>query len=288
MGELRNKMLEDLRLRGYAEGTIRNYLGCISHFVKHYMRPPTQLGLAHIRNYLLYLMNEQKVGPAGVKMNAVALKFFYAVTLERPEEVESIPYPKIPIKLPVVLSGSEVSRLLDALQSLIPKMVVMVAYGTGMRVSEACHLWVKDIDSKRGMILIRQGKGQKDRMVMLPETLLLCLREYWRKTKPGEGETWLFPGKKLGKPISPDAIRKAMKKATEEANITARATPHTLRHTFATHLMETGTDIRTIQELLGHKSIRTTQRYTHVSQAHICQTKSPLDRLGKEDGAILG
>jgi site-specific recombinase XerD len=281
-------MLDDLKLRGYAEGTITNYLDCTFRFVKYYMRPPTQLGLAHIRKYLLHLIDEKKIGPAGVKMSVAALKFFYAITLERPEEVDSIPYPKVPIKLPEVLSGSEVSRLLDALHSLKPQLVVMVAYGTGMRVSEACNLSVEDIDSSRGMIHIRQGKGKKDREVMLPETLLLCLREYCRKIKPGKGKTWLFPGRKPGRPISANGVRGAMKKATQEAKIVKRATPHTLRHTFATHLMETGTDIRVIQELLGHNSIRTTQRYTHVSRAHICRTKSPLDRLGKEDGAILG
>jgi len=288
MGELRDKMIDDLRLRGYAKSTKESYVDCTFKFVKYYMRPPAELGLAHIRKYLLHLMDEKKVGPATVKMNVASLKFFYSITLDRPEEVHSIPYPKVPIKLPVILSGSEVSRLLDALHAVKPQLIVMATYGTGMRISEACNLWVEDIQSDRGVIRIRQGKGNKDRQVMLPETLLLCLREYWRQTKPGKGETWLFPGRTPGKPISPDSVRIAMKKAAREAKITKRATPHIMRHSFATHLMETGTDIRTIQELLGHNSIRTTQRYTHVSRAHICRTKSPLDRLGKEDGAVLG
>jgi integrase/recombinase XerD len=201
------------------------------------------------------------------------------VTLDRGQVAEKLPWPKVPHRKPDILALSEVERLLVAAEtaSLVPAVVAMTAYGAGLRVGEACRLRPEDIDSTRMLIHVRLGKGNKDRFVMLSERLLRILRGYWVKTQPQGG--WLFPGRKRGEPISSAAINKALEAATKKAGIRKRVTAHLLRHSFATHLHEAGTDIRTIQMLLGHASIRTTARYTHVSQRHIASVRSPIDRL---------
>jgi integrase/recombinase XerD len=207
------------------------------------------------------------------------------VTLDRSRVAERIPWPKVPHKQPDILSGSEVAKLLKAVSSLVPAMALTTAYGAGLRISEACRLRVEDIDGKRKLIHVRLGKGGKDRYVMLGDRLLEGLREYWVKVKP---RGWLFPGAKTGRPLSPDAVRKALERARKVAKLKKRVTTHALRHAFATHLLESGTDIRIIQVLLGHASIRTTARYTQVSNKLIASTKSPLDLLGTKKGAALG
>lgn len=284
MGKLKQKMKEDLQLRCYRPVTISKYLREAERFAEYYGKSPAKMGEEQIRDYLVHLAI--KVGPNAVKLSVAALKFLYTHTLDMPEEVVRIPWPRTPKPLPDILSGTEVLRLLESVRSMKHRMVMMAAYGTGMRVIEACSLKPKDIDSSRMLIHLRDGKRRRDRYLMLPERLLLCLREYWKSERP-TGE-WLFPGQKPTCHIGADAIRHAVRKAAADAGISKHVTPHILRHSFATHLLETGSDIRTIQVLLGHGSIRTTERYVKVSKAHVARVKSPLDLLGTKEGAALG
>ncbi len=285
MGQLRDRMEADLRLRCYSKGTQAEYLRCAKHFARYHWRSPAAMGEAEVRAFLLHLLKSGK-GPSVVKMHVAAVKFLYEVTLQRPEEVVRIPWPKVARPLPDVLSGSEVERLLSAVESRKYRMVLMAAYGAGLRVSEACGLSVEDIDSPRGLLHIRDGKRGRDRYVMLPTRLLLALREYWRLEKLAGPR--LFPGSVPGQCVSQGAVRAALRKAVTACRLTKRVTTHTLRHSFATHLLEGGTDIRTIQVLLGHASIRTAAIYTHISVSHIGRTRSPLDLLGTPEGAVLG
>lgn len=284
MGQLKESMRTDLALRCYRPGTCEAYLRCAEHFAAYYMRSPAEMGEREIRAYLLN--TKEKRGIGALKMSVAALKFLYSVTLNRPEEVVRIPWPKAPTPLPDILSGTEVSRLLESLRSIKHRTIVLTAYGAGARLKETCSLNKGDIDSKRMLIHIRNGKRGRDRYVMLSKRLLLCLREYWKVARPA-GEL-LFPGSGASGHIGPDAVREALRGAAYIAGITKRVTPHVLRHSFATHLLESGSDIRTIQVLLGHKSISTTERYVKVSRAHVARTKSPLDLLGTEEGAVLG
>jgi len=286
MGEVCRRMTEDLKLRGYRPGTVSEYLRCARAFVAHYMRPPSELGEREIRGFLLYLLVVRKVSPATEKVYLAAIRFLYTHTLGRPEEVVRIPWPRVRRSLPVVLSGTEVTRVLAAVESVKHRAIVTAAYGAGLRIGEACALCVEDIDSRRMVIHVRDGKRGRDRYVMLPQRLLDLLRTYWRAARPPA--PYLFPGQKPGTTISAEAVREALHRATRVAGLRKRVTPHTLRHGFATHLLESGTDLRTIQELLGHGSIRTTARYTHISTRHIARTRSPLDLLGTPEGAVLG
>lgn len=242
------------------------------------------MGEHEVRTYLLNRM--ERVKPATVAIDLAAIKFLYDVTLDKPQVVARIPWPKIPKPLPDVLSGSEVVELLEAVGSIKHRTILTTAYGAGLRISEACSLQVRDIDSKRMLIKIRSGKGAKDRYVPLAKTLIGALRAYFKQTKPPQ--PWLFPGGTKDRPISPDAVRDALRKAVTKIGLTKRVTPHMLRHAFATHMLETGADIRLVQVILGHSSIRTTQRYVKVSSAHISRTESPLDRLGTDKGKVLG
>lgn len=282
MGKLKDRMAADMELRAYRPGTRDNYLRCAKKFAAHFMTSPAEMGEEQIREYLLHLLREEKVGPSAVKMSVAALKFLYTHTLERPEEVMRIPWPKAPKPLPDILSGTEVSRLLESLRSLKHRMIAMTAYGAGLRVSEVCKLEVGDIDSDRMLIHVRDGKRGRDRYVMLAERLLLCLRTYWKETSPPG--PYLFPGGRPDGHIGDAAVQIAVRKAAKDAGISKRVTPHVLRISFATHLLETGSDIRTIQMLLGHGSIRTTEHYVRVSKAHVGRVKSPLDLLGTEEG----
>jgi site-specific recombinase XerD len=248
------------------------------------MKSPRELGELAIKQFLGHLALVG-TGPEMLKMHVAGLKFLYGVTLDRPNVAKRIPWPKVPQKKPDILSGSEVAKLLKAVRSLVPKMALTTAYGAGLRVSEACRLKVEDIDGKRKLIHVRCGKGGKDRYVMLADRLLEGLREYWVRVRP---EGWLFPGATEGRPLSPDAVRKALERATKATKLKKRVTAHALRHAFATHLLESGTDIRIIQVLLGHASIRTTARYTQVSNKLIASTKSPLDLLGTKKAVALG
>lgn len=284
MGELYDRMALDLKLKNLARGTQSEYLRCCCSFVRYHMKSPRELGETAIKQYLGHL---QLTGasPEKLKMHIAGLKFLYGVTLDRPKVAERLPWPKVPHKKPDILSGTEVAKLLKAVPSLVPAMALTTAYGAGLRVSEACRLKVGDIDGKRRLIHVRLGKGGKDRYVMLADRLLEGLRVYWAKVRP---ESWLFPGAKRGQPLSPDAVRKALDRATKAAKLKKRVTTHALRHAFATHLLETGTDIRIIQVLLGHASIRSTARYTQVSNKLVASTTSPLDLLGTKKAVALG
>jgi integrase/recombinase XerD len=285
MGALCQRMEEDLKLKNYATKTRTEYVRCARHFAAFHMRSPSQMGEREIRDFLLALAFAQK-SPETLKMHVASLKFLYATTLRRPEEVAALFWPKVPHRLPDILSGTEVEALLGAVEPLAYRAVVMTAYGTGLRIKEACHLRTDDIDSKRMLIHVRDAKRARDRYVMLPVRLLAFLRQYWRQVKPGG--PYLFPGGKPGRPVTATPVRMALKKAIGKVGIKKRVTLHTLRHSLATHLLEAGNDIRVIQALLGHGSIRSTQRYTQVSNKHVARVQSPLDILGKDKGRVLG
>lgn len=281
MGKLRDQMVSDLLLRNYSPKTLQAYTWCMFHFVKHFRRSPDLMGEPEIRKFLLYLVEERKASPSLRKMFVAGIKFFYRVTLNRPEEVERIPYPKIPKTLPDVLTQEEVAAIIDAVESVKYRAIIGTTYAAGLRITEACRLRARgDIDSKRMLIHIRAGKGGKDRYVMFGERLLVLLREYWIQTRP-KG-LYLFPGQDPDHPISPASVYQVFKKALKKTGITKHVTLHTLRHSCATHLTEAHTDIRVIQALLGHGSIRTTSRYTHVSAELIARTKSPFESLSFE------
>lgn len=285
MGALCQRMTEDLELKNYAPATCKEYLACARRFVAFHMRPPATMGEREIRDFLLDLALSRQAKPATLKMHVAALKFLYATTLRRPEEVVRLSWPKVPRRLPDILSLEEVATVLAAVETVLHRAVVMTAYGAGLRIHEACSLHVGDIDSKRGVIHVRQGKGARDRYVMLPDRLLVSLREYFREVRPSGPR--LFPGRKPGRAITPKTVSRALRKALAKAGIKKRVTMHALRHSSATHLLEAGTDIRVIQVLLGHASIRTTTRYTHVSARHVASVKSPLDRLPHKTPAAV-
>jgi len=269
-------MQEDLKLKNYSAKTATAYLDGVRHFAHFHWRSPADMGEREIRDFLLDLSLRQQSASV-LKMHVAALKFLYNTTLRRPEEVAWLPWPKVPRRLPVILSTEEVNALLSAVEPLLHKAVIMTAYGIGLRICEACALQVKDIDGKRGLIHVRDGKRARDRYVMLPVRLRDFLREYFRQVRPAG--PYLFAGQKPSRPIQPHTIRAALNKGLRKAGIKKRVTFHMLRHAFATHLLEAGTDIRVIQTLLGHGSIRTTARYTHVSSRHVASVQSPLDAL---------
>jgi integrase/recombinase XerD len=278
MGKLRDQMIEDLQLRNFSPETCAKYVRCARDFVAYHRRPPEQMGEHEIRLYLLHLVNDRRVGPGGRKMYVAAIKFLYATTLRRPEVVAHVPWPKVPHALPNILSGTEVDRLLEAIASIKHRAIVITAYGTGLRIHEVCGLAIGDIDSARTLIHVRAAKGGRDRFVPLPERVLFLLRRYWVAERPTG--PLLFPGQDPTQPITETTVRRHLHEAAAKAKLTKRVTPHVLRHTFATHLLELGTDLRVIQMLLGHRSIRTTARYTHVTDKHLGRTQSPVDALG--------
>jgi integrase/recombinase XerD len=280
MGRTRLQMTQDLKLKGYAENTISEYTRCAWHYVAYHRKPAEEMGVPEIRQFLLHRQIEEKVGNSTLKVTVAALRFLYSVTLKRPEVAVEIAYPKVQSALPDILSGTEVTQLLEAMEKPMYRAIVMTAYGAGLRVSEVCQLRVEDIDSQRMLIHVRQGKGGVDRFVPLPERVLFTLRQYWKAERPKGPQ--LFPGKEDGRGISPDAVRSHLHKAAEKLGLQKRVTPHVLRHSFATHLLELGTDIRVIQMLLGHSSIRTTLRYTRVTRQHVARVQSPVDVLGTD------
>jgi site-specific recombinase XerD len=278
-------MATDLKLAGYSPATIKNYLLYASIFVKHYMRSPMDMGEEEIRQFLLHVVEVRKLSRATYRQYRAALKFLYSNTLGRPWEVARIPVPRRTQFLPVVLSGTEVISLLQAVEGDMYRGLFMSIYSSGLRVMEACRLQVQDIDSKRMLIHIHSGKGRKDRYTILSRVLLSFLRTYWKESRP---PTWLFPSKSRTGHITPESVRIVFKSALKRTAIGKAATPHSLRHSFATHLLEAGTDIAVIQALLGHKSIVATKRYTHVSAELIAETQSPLDLLGTPKRTIVG
>ena len=278
MSELQDRMKADLRLRNLRPSTQRSYLGCVRKYAMYHMRSPDKMDTKEVRDFLVHLRDERELKPITIKGYVAALKFFYTATLDRPEVVRPWLSPKVPKTLPVVLSGSEIESVFNAIESITYRAVLMTTYGAGLRISEACRLKDKDIDSKRMLIHVRDGKGGKQRYAMLCDRLLDVLREYYKQVRPA-GD-YLFPGQKPGTHLSKDSVRKVLHKVIEDCGINKRVTPHVLRHSLATHLLDTGTDIRTIQVLLGHSSIQTTQIYTQVSPRHIRRVRNPLDMLG--------
>jgi integrase/recombinase XerD len=273
---LRQRMLEDLQIRHYSPTTIRIYLHAIAKFAQHFGRPPDQLGAEHIRRYQLFLIKEKKVSRPSCIQAVCALRFFYTHTLSRKIAIERIPFPRRERKLPLILSREEVKALLEAPHSLRHRTLLAILYDCGLRVAEVAHLKVGDIDSGRGVLWVRHGKGRKDRQTLLPAKLLELLRCYWRTQRPTE---WLFPGADSTRPISPKAIFLACRNAAHAAGILKPVHPHSFRHAFATHLLEAGVNLRTIQILLGHANLETTARYLQVADVTVRSTPSPLDSL---------
>ncbi len=280
MTPLRQRMLEDMGIRNLAENTQSAYLQQIAAYSRYFNRSPDQLGPEAIRTYQLYLMEVRALTPSSICVATGALRFLYKVTLKRSWAVEEIPMPKRPRKLPEILSPEEVMHFLNAITNHKHRAILMTAYAAGLRVSEATHLKVTDIDSQRMMLRVEQGKGMKDRYVMLSPRLLDVLRSYWKSARPTQ---WMFPGEVPGQPITREAVGLACQKARRDAGITKPITPHSLRHAFATHLLESGADLRTIQLLLGHRSLATTARYLKVATSTVCATASPFDLLPKFD-----
>jgi integrase/recombinase XerD len=281
MGKLQEQMKTDLVLKGYSPHTARAYLRCIRNFAKHFMRPPSEMGETEVRQFMLHLAQDRQVSAFVQSMHVNALKFLYRITLRRPEIVKHLPHPKRPITLPKVLTIQEVLALFTAIKSPKYKAILAIAYGAGLRVSEVCALKPTDIDSQRMLIHVRRGKGNRDRYVLLGETMLTLLREYYQ-TAHRKGD-YLFPGQKFPNPLTTSSIRQVLKKVAAQAGLSKKITPHTLRHSFATHLLETGYDLRVVQTLLGHTSIQTTQRYTHVTDRLLSLTRSPLDLIQKPE-----
>ena len=282
MTRLRKMMLDELERRNYSQTTRRAYLLGVEQFAKHFQRPPDQLGLDHIRDYQVYLFRVRKLQPATVAVRLAALRFLYVAVLKRPWTVDDTPYPKRPDKLPTVLSQEEVARMIDAALTPLHRAVLMTLYGTGLRRAEVTGLKISDIDTERMVIHVLGGKGRKDRDVMLSSKLLDALREYWRSLKH-KPRTWLFPGGRwhgrTEQPMSDKVVWWACEQAAKRAGIEKPVHPHTLRHCFATHLLEAGVDLRTIQLLMGHGDLKATTVYLHLSHRHLQATTSPLDAL---------
>lgn len=277
MGQLRDRMMHDLELAGYVPKTRLIYLNAVRDFAAFFKRSPAELGADDVRAWVGRLMQEGGIGPQRIRQHMAALKFLYTKTLWKPEAVSFLSWPSDPQKLPTVLAADEVERLLAALERPKYRVFFTTVYATGLRVREACQLETRDIDAALGVIHVRHGKGQKERFVMLSPRLLAILRAYWSLERPPA--PWLFASSTSGRCLNADMARKALKLAAAKAGVDKRVTPHVLRHSFATHLLEGGTDLRVIQVLLGHGSIKTTTRYARVSTELIGKTESPLERL---------
>lgn len=274
MGKHSNAMQEAMALRGLAPRTQEVYLGWMRRLVKQSGRTADEMSEAEVRSFLLKL-TELKRSPSTINQAISAFAFFYREVLPREWPLQ-VRHQREPLRLPVTLSGEEVSRLLDAAATLRERAMMEIAYAGGLRLGEMLRLKVTDIDSGRMLIRVERGKGDKDRYVMLAASLLETLRAYWRHDKP---RTWLFPGQGGERPLHPTLVQRAFKAAKQAARIEKPVSFHSLRHSFATHLMESGVNVRTIQALLGHRSLGTTERYTHVAGTYLRETRSPLDRL---------
>jgi site-specific recombinase XerD len=272
-------MLEELQRRNYSQTTVNGYLKIVESFAKYFHRPPDQLGPEQIRAYQVYLINERKLNARTVGHHTAALRFFYCKTLKRAYPIEEVPYPKAPRRLPTILTQEEAVRLIDSASNLFHRAMLMTVYSTGMRRAEMCLLKVEDIDSDRMLIHIRQGKGRRDRDVPLSPKLMETLRQYWLWMRP---KTYLFPGTVNGsgadKPITPKMLWEACREA-QRAGITKSVRPHLLRHSFATHLLEGGADLPTLQALLGHADLKPTSVYLHLSERHLRAAGTPLDNV---------
>lgn len=277
MTSLRQRMIEDMQIRNLAVHTQNTYVIQVSMFARHFSRSPEILGPEEIRTYQVYLTNEKRLATSSILIAISALRFLYKVTLKKNWTFEEIiPAPKKPQKLPIVLSPEEVMQFLTCVASIKHRVILTTCYAAGLRISEAICLRPPAVDSKRMVLRVEQGKGQKDRYVMLSPKLLATLRDWWRVERP---QHWLFPGDKPSQHISKDAVEQACQRAHRLCQIPKPITPHSLRHAFAVHLLEQGTDVRTIQLLLGHRSLATTARYLRIATSKVCSTTSPLDLL---------
>ncbi len=276
MTTLRQRMIDDLRVRNFAPGTIDLYVRSVASFAKHFGKSPAALGPEHIREYQMFLVQTKKASWAKFNAAVSSLRFLYGVTLGRPWLIEHIPFPKQEKRLPVVLSPQELATFLQAVPNLKHRTVLMTMYGSGVRIAEALALHLPDIDSQRMLIRVQQGKGRRDRYTILTPTLLEALRNYWKSYKP---PTLLFPGKTPEKPLTQNSMHRAMRRARGRAGISKRVTTHTMRHCFATHLLESGTNLRTIQVLLGHRSLNTSTTYLHVAAGALSSDQRPVDLL---------
>lgn len=272
---LRRRMIEDLEIRNRTPNTIRSYVTAVAQFAQHFRQSPEKLGLEEIREYQVHLVRDKAVAVETLNVTVAALRFLYGTTLGVDWAIERIPYAKRPKKLPKILSQAEILRLFNGTVNLKHRTIMMTIYGCAMRRSEVASLRVEDIDSQRMLIHIDSGKGQKDRLVPLAQSLLEALRDYYRAARPGR---WLFPGRRPGRPITPDSIARIVKRVAHRS-IGKRVTPHTLRHSAATHLLEAGYNVRSVQGVLGHARLSTTDVYSHVTRERITATKSPLDLL---------
>ena len=276
MSSLRKRMIEDLRVRNYSPRTIDTYVRCVAAFAAHFGRSPCDLGREHVRRWQIHLVEDKKASASAINQHAAALRFLYSITLRRKIPLELIAYARRPKKLPVVPSPSEVGELLSAVDNLKHRTVLLAIYAAGLRLSEALALRVEDVDAARGVIRVRAGKGDKDRATILSPTLLAALRAYWRAYRPA---TWLFPGHGPHGHLSAHMIQKVCVRARERLGSAKAITAHTLRHAFATHLLESGMDLRTIQQLLGHSSLSTTSIYLHVSVGALQKSGRTSDLL---------
>ncbi|HYA43270.1 MAG TPA: site-specific integrase [Syntrophobacteraceae bacterium] len=273
---LRQRMIEDMRVRNLSANTIAVYIDAVAKFAKFFHKSPDLLGPEEIRTYQVYLVQQKKVSWSVFNIAVSALKFLYAITLARDWVVQNIPYAKKPRTKPIILSLEEICKFLEALSNLKYRVLVMIAYATGLRHSEVLNLRVPDIDSNRMVIRVESGKGNKDRYVPLSPTLLAWLRAYWKIARPA---SYLFPGRVPGRPLTRRSVCHAIYRARRASGISKAVTMRMMRHSFATHLLESGTNIRIIQALLGHRSLNTTAIYTTVSNATINAAPSPLESL---------
>jgi len=277
---LRQLMRDELQRRNYSPNTVRSYVHAVEDFARHFGRSPDQLGPDHVREYQVHLFRDRKLSARTVAGRTAALRFLFVKTLRRPYLPEALPFPKHSRRLPTVLSQEEVARLIDASGNLMHRAMLMTLYATGVRRAELCRLKVADIDSARMVLHIHEGKGGRDRDVPLSPKLLATLREYWRWMKP---KTYLFPGMennwRADVPVTTKVAWIAVTEAAKAAGITRRVSPHTLRHSYATHLLEAGADLRTIQVLLGHAKLADTTVYLHLSRRHLQAVPSPIESL---------
>lgn len=276
MGKFHDLMDRDLQIRGYTPSTCRVYLDAVKTFVRYFKRPPDELTTEDINEYQWYLTRKRKVSWSHFNVVVCALRFFFTVSLRRDWPVKHIPYRRTGRKLPEILGQEEIIRFFTSIPNLKHRVILMTIYAAGIRIGEALHLRPSDIDSARMVLRVDQGKGRKDRNTLLSPVLLGILREYWKIARP---KTWLFPHRSFDKPLSSHSIAAVVRKARKASGIGKAVRSHSLRHAFATHLLEKGVNIRIIQTLLGHSSLRSTEMYTHVSKTYLQDTKSPLDSL---------
>ncbi|MBI4502894.1 MAG: site-specific integrase [Gemmatimonadetes bacterium] len=276
MTELRQRMIADLRIRNYSPRTITCYTQCVAGFARHFGTSPAALGPEQIRAYQTFLVETKRASWTTFHQTVCALRFLYGTTLGQPATIEHIPFPRQPKQLPVVLSRGELARFFAAIPNLKHRTVLMTMYGAGLRVSEALGLRLTDVDGARPCLRVQQGKGQQDRYTLLSPTLLQHLRAYWKVTRPA---VWLFPGRRPEQHLTITAIQRRCGPAARRAGLPKRVSTHTMRHCFATHLLEAGTDLRTIQHLLGHASLQTTAIYLHVATRALHATDGPTDLL---------